>query len=45
MPVTDVRSLIKGVLADFLQTPAKDIEETAFPNSRNVVAATDLFKA
>lgn len=45
MPVTDVRSLIKGVLADFLQTAAKEIEETAFPDSRNVVAAKDLFKA
>lgn len=44
MPVTDVRSLIKAVLAEHLEIAAAEIDEVAFPGSGEVAAAKDLFR-
>lgn len=45
MPVTDVRSVIKAVLAEHLEVTSRDIEEVAFPSSRDVRPVPDLFRA
>jgi uncharacterized protein (DUF1501 family) len=44
-PTRDLRSVLKGVLAEHLGVPARALEEKVFPDSGNARAARDLIRA
>ncbi len=44
-PTLDLRSVMKGVLADHLAVPARALENTVFPESRQARPLTGLLRA
>ncbi len=44
-PTRDLRSVLKGLLAEHLRISSRALEQTVFPGSRAVRAARDLIKA
>ena len=44
MPTTDLRSLVKSVLRDHLQVPAKQLESKVFPDSGGAPYLPDLIR-
>lgn len=44
-PTTDLRAVLKGLLADHLSMPADAIERVVFPDSRSIAPLRDLVKA
>ena len=45
MPTLDLRSVLKGVLGEHLEIPARALEATVFPGSERARALKDLMKA
>ncbi|HTW39123.1 MAG TPA: DUF1501 domain-containing protein [Steroidobacteraceae bacterium] len=43
-PTCDLRSVLKGVLAEHLRIPSRTLEESVFPESRGARAARDLIR-
>jgi uncharacterized protein (DUF1501 family) len=44
-PTLDLRALLKGVLHDHLQVPARELDQRVFPDSLSVVRLQGLFRA
>jgi uncharacterized protein (DUF1501 family) len=45
MPTMDLRSVLKGVMAEHLQVPSRALDSTVFPDSSAAKALSGLIRA